>query len=287
MHARKIIPTLVLFGLIGTVQAQSVDDVVKQHIKAVGGEDVLKGIKTVVIQGARYQEERVETFTLYQKGDKFRSEVKADGDTRVSGYDGKTAWREGETQQMGQGGGPMGGPGGGGDRMGGGPPGGRGGFPGGGRGGDRQGPPGGDGQSGPPSGGAQGRGGQQIVRIESPLYLAMTQGDKFKLKGKVFVDGVEALEIEGTAKDKTVTLYDVDASTGLLLKTSRQMEMRGNKMKMESLFSDYQETDGLMVAHAINNRKESPRGERVTDTVIASLQINGDLDDRLFDKPKN
>lgn len=281
---RRLFPVIVMCSVLGAVavQAQSVKDLVGLHIEAVGGEAAIEGIESLIIQGARYTDEQTSQYKLYKKGEKkFRYELTTDGNTRVSGHDGSNFWREGETQQTGPDGGPMG-------------RGGRGGGAGG-----RMGGRGGRGGRGGQMGGLDrdamrqrmaGRGArgsrQDMASVKSPLYVAFKNGDKLKLKGKAYVDGVETYRIEGRDRNKTVTQYYIDSGSCLLLKMETVRTIRDRRISTEITFSDFQDVSGITVAHAWNQRVVTPMGERVTDTVLASLEMNVDLDDMLFVKPK-
>ncbi|MCK5146134.1 hypothetical protein KAR48_05225 [bacterium] len=259
-----------------SLHAQSIDELSQKHIAAIGGQENINFVESFLIQGVQYQDDDISQFKFYRKGTKFRSEITTKGHTRISGHDGKKFWNNREMQQNDPEAGQMNRDGR--DR--------RSGT--GGRGSGMRGMRGRDGGNTRPGVRPGGQRRQpDLANVRSPFYNAIQEEHKFKIKGKIYIDAIETYRIEGKDKNKNLTYYYIDTQDHLLVKMVRITKMRDRKINIETLYSDYLDVDGIMVPHAINKRIESPMGIRVLDTVIATVEINLELDDKLFNKPLN
>lgn len=84
------------FGVIlsvSTMSAVTIDEIVKNHIEARGGEKALKALKTMKIQATmQSMGGEMKATQYYKDGKKIRIDVDFQGMTITQAYDGTTAW---------------------------------------------------------------------------------------------------------------------------------------------------------------------------------------------------
>ena len=91
---KKITLSVVVLALsIGTLLAQSVDEIVAKNINAMGGVAKLNGVKSVVMETAiKLQGLEIENLTTIVVGKAVRSDSKIMGNDLVQAFDGVTSW---------------------------------------------------------------------------------------------------------------------------------------------------------------------------------------------------
>ncbi len=98
MIIRKIFTLLIIFSFYAvSAWSQSVDDIIKKHIEALGGLEKIEAIKTLKITGTATRGggnfSFESDFTRYVKQPNMvRNETEMRGNLIVQAYDGKTAW---------------------------------------------------------------------------------------------------------------------------------------------------------------------------------------------------
>jgi outer membrane lipoprotein-sorting protein len=84
------------FGVILSVSAMSavtIDEIVKNHLEARGGEKALKALKTMKIQATmQSMGGEMKATQFYKDGKKIRIDIEFQGMTITQAYDGATAW---------------------------------------------------------------------------------------------------------------------------------------------------------------------------------------------------
>ena len=119
--------------------------------------------------------------------------------------------------------------------------------------------------------------------MDGPLVDWKEKGNKVELLGKEQVEGAEAWKIKVTKKDTTVVTMYLDAESFLEIKTEGKRKMRGTEFEGETLFGDYKEVDGIMVAHSMESGpKGSPQRQKM---VFEKIEMNPPLADSLFAMP--
>jgi len=94
MSKKSLVFTLALFLVGGmTVQALTVDEVIKNHIDAVGGMDKLKSIQTMKVT-LKFQTQGIEgpAVVYTKRPNLFRLEATIQGMQLVQAFDGETGW---------------------------------------------------------------------------------------------------------------------------------------------------------------------------------------------------
>lgn len=85
---------LLFFGISVNLSAQTVDEVINNHIKALGGLDSLNAIKTMVIKGT-FGGGGMEfpVTATYKRDYKVRMDISFQGNSQIQAFDGTTAWQ--------------------------------------------------------------------------------------------------------------------------------------------------------------------------------------------------
>ena len=88
----------------GTALGQDANKVIDQYLKAAGGSKAIARIQTLAMDGAFSSgpEEKPGTFTLRVKQpNRFYTEIQSDGKPLIESYNGKSAWHQTETGEIG------------------------------------------------------------------------------------------------------------------------------------------------------------------------------------------
>jgi outer membrane lipoprotein-sorting protein len=85
---------IIVIWLSVFLAAESVDDIINNVIKAMGGLEKIKAVKTAVIDGRTYQGAmEIPIMIKIKKPNKIRIEVIIQGQTMVQAYDGSVGWQ--------------------------------------------------------------------------------------------------------------------------------------------------------------------------------------------------
>jgi len=116
-----------------------------------------------------------------------------------------------------------------------------------------------------------------------PLVYYKERGHKLELMGKEDMEGTEVYKIKMTNKDsKKVTLFFLDADSGIELKVSSYMKEGETEYLVDALMSDYQEVEGMMVPFQI---QQKANGQLAMTLTFKSCKFNQPVEDSLFDMP--
>lgn len=118
------------------------------------------------------------------------------------------------------------------------------------------------------------------------------KGYQIELIGKETMEGVECFKVKFTKKPlladgeevENVTYYYFDTENYIPILT--ESEIKSGQMKgaiSQTVFSDYQEVEGVYFAFSINSRLKDGQGQPVT---IEKIEINVDIDDSMFKFPE-
>ena len=104
-----------------------------------------------------------------------------------------------------------------------------------------------------------------------------------ELIGKEQVEGADAYKIKVTMKSGQIRYLYLDTESKLEIKSEIKRTVRGTEVEGETLFGDYKDEGGLMMAHTIENGiKGSPQRQKM---VLEKIELNADLPDSLFALP--
>ena len=118
------------------------------------------------------------------------------------------------------------------------------------------------------------------IYIGGPLLNYSSRGNKVELQGKE--EG--AFKIKETNKDNISTTFYIDPNTYYITKSVSTGTMMGQQMEIIRTFSNYQKTDfGYVMPYTIDI---SYGGQFSIISNVKKVEINKDLDPKIFDMPK-
>jgi outer membrane lipoprotein-sorting protein len=119
--------------------------------------------------------------------------------------------------------------------------------------------------------------------FDGPMVDYKTKGHTVELLGKESVEGAECFKLKITRKDGRVETTWLDAETYLAIKTESKRKVRGTEMETESLFGDYKDVNGFLLAHAMDQgAKGAPQRQKMT---FEKIEVNPKLDLARFTMP--
>jgi outer membrane lipoprotein-sorting protein len=117
--------------------------------------------------------------------------------------------------------------------------------------------------------------------FDGPLELARSRGDKMEVVGKEDVEGTPTWKLAITHEGRQTSIY-LDAETGLERKVSTSVSDGGVDTAIESVISDYQPADGVMVPRKVTTMIG---GQQQASVTIESVEFNVPADDGMFKMP--
>lgn len=117
--------------------------------------------------------------------------------------------------------------------------------------------------------------------FDGPLALAKSRGDTMEVTGKEDVEGTPTWKLAITHEGH-VTTINLDAETALERKVSTKLSDNGMEVAIESIVSDYQPTDGMMVPRTV---KTTFGGQQQATVTIDKVEFNVPVDDSIFRMP--
>jgi len=119
--------------------------------------------------------------------------------------------------------------------------------------------------------------------IGSSLLIAKNEGSKIDLVSKEKLDGAEVYLLKVTKKSGEESQVFVSASTGFIVKAINKMNVQGQQVEAEVLYSNYKSIDGLFFPFTVETPSPMGGGNMVVET--SSIDLNPVLDASLFAKP--
>jgi len=119
------------------------------------------------------------------------------------------------------------------------------------------------------------------AQFDGPLAYARQRGDKMEVVGKEDVEGVPTWKLAITRDDKVTTMY-LDEKTGLERKVTATANQGGTQTVIDSIISDYQPIDGIMVPRKVQTLVN---GETQALVQITKVEFNVPVDDARFKMP--
>ena len=117
------------------------------------------------------------------------------------------------------------------------------------------------------------------IYIGGPLVDYKNKGFNVELAGK---DGANFL-VKATSPDKVVSTFSIDPTSFMIVKATTSGNVQGQDINIATTFSDYRKTDvGMMVPY----KTETDLGQFVLSYVINKIEVNKDIDPKVFDMPK-
>jgi outer membrane lipoprotein-sorting protein len=117
--------------------------------------------------------------------------------------------------------------------------------------------------------------------FDGPLALAKSRNDTIEVAGKEDIEGAPAWKLSITHEGRVTSIY-LDAQTGLERKVSTTVTEGGQNLLIESVISDFQPTDGIMVPRKVNT---VVGGQQQATVTIDSVEFDVPVDDAQFRMP--
>lgn len=119
--------------------------------------------------------------------------------------------------------------------------------------------------------------------IEGALIDWTSKGHTLEMLGISQAQGTDAYKIKVTLASGTEQIYYLDAEEFVPFMMEDTRTFQGNEIETETIFSDFKEVNGLILAHSIENRpKGQPGGQVIT---IEAIEIDSDLSSIEFSMP--
>ena len=237
-----------IFGLLSVTApaaAQSVDDLVAKNLKARGGEDKLRGLKTMRITGkVSVQGMDLQMTVNAKRPNMMRQEMQIQDKKVVTAFDGDKAWMinpmmgADAAQEV-------------------------------------QGPQGDMAKEqadfdGPLMDYKTKGHTIELVKGESP-----DGADKLP-------DGTKVYKLKITRKGGRVQYIYLDADSGIEVRTTNQIDQNGQMQNIDTELADYRPEDGIMVPHTVRTLMN---GQAMLTMSVDKVEFNVPLDDTLFKMP--
>jgi hypothetical protein len=121
------------------------------------------------------------------------------------------------------------------------------------------------------------------VDLEGLLFDSEARGHVVELVGQEPVLGRDAFKLRVTLPGGAVRWIYLDAETGLEVKLEAMRRLAGSERRVETFFSDWQETEGLLIPRRQETRMEGE--DELHFLTVESVGVNPPLDDARFEKP--
>jgi outer membrane lipoprotein-sorting protein len=119
------------------------------------------------------------------------------------------------------------------------------------------------------------------AQFDGPLIGAHQRRDPIEVAGKDVVEGVPVWKLAIKRENRVVNVY-LDEKTGLERKVSATITGDAGDVLIESLISDYEPVDGLMVPRRVETRVG---GQLQATVTIEKVEVNVPIEDSQFRMP--
>ncbi len=119
--------------------------------------------------------------------------------------------------------------------------------------------------------------------FDGPLVNWEEDGNQIDYEGTEDVEGTTAHKLKVTLESGDVRYYYLDADYFLPIKSSGKTTMQGQEQEFVTIYGDYKEVGGIMMAHSIESKPAgAPAGQVIT---IETTEVNVDIGDDQFSMP--
>ncbi|MGB3074483.1 MAG: hypothetical protein WBB36_04140 [Chitinophagales bacterium] len=121
---------------------------------------------------------------------------------------------------------------------------------------------------------------KQQADFEGHLIDFKEKGYTAEFLGQEDFEGTPVNKISLTGKDGEQTTYFIDAASNLLLKESQTIKMADTELQSETIYGDYKEEGGMMMAHSIESKTPGQEGsQKIT---VNTVEVNVPVDVTMF-----
>lgn len=118
---------------------------------------------------------------------------------------------------------------------------------------------------------------------DGPLVDWKAKGHKLELQGTEPVEGSPAFKLKLTLKNGNETTIYLDTDSYLDVKHVAKRKVRDTEIEAETIYGDYKEVGGMMVAHSIESgAKGNPQKQKIT---LEKMELNPAIEDARFAMP--
>jgi outer membrane lipoprotein-sorting protein len=110
-----------------------------------------------------------------------------------------------------------------------------------------------------------------------------SKGHTVELVGPETVQGRKAYRLKVTRKSGQVQLIDLDADTGLEIRTTTEMTQQGMTVRIESVLSNYRAASGIVLPHTMQSLVN---GQPMSQVTFERVDFDLPIDDARFRMPK-
>jgi len=115
------------------------------------------------------------------------------------------------------------------------------------------------------------------------LVHSKAKGHQVELAGTDTVAGALAYKLKVTRKDGGIEFYSIDKNSFMLLKRQYSRMIRGKETRMDVLFRDYKDVQGIPFAFTMENLME---GQSMNTVQLESIVLNKTVDEKVFKMPE-
>ena len=119
--------------------------------------------------------------------------------------------------------------------------------------------------------------------FDGPLVGYKDRGDTLEVVGPADVEGVKTWKLKLTRKDGQSMHIFLDAETGLDKQWTATMEQNGMTMEINTVMTEYQPTEAIMVARSM---RSTMGGQQVAAVKFDTIEFNLPVEDSEFVMPK-
>ncbi|MEO6167164.1 MAG: hypothetical protein ABIO98_06565 [Chitinophagales bacterium] len=124
---------------------------------------------------------------------------------------------------------------------------------------------------------------QQQADFEGHLFDFKEKGYTAEFLGQEDFEGTPVNKISLSNKEGEQTTYYVDAESNLLLKEAQKIKMADSEIQSETIYGDYKEEGGMMMAHSIESKTPGQEGsQKIT---LNTVEVNVPVDNAIFVMP--
>jgi hypothetical protein len=120
---------------------------------------------------------------------------------------------------------------------------------------------------------------QDQLSVGGPLLNYTEKGGKIELAGKENLNGVDAIKLKITGKDKSESTYFLDPASYYVLKSVHKQSIGGQAMEVTSLFSNYQKTD---YGYVVPFTTEMQLPQFTLKYTTKKIEVNKPVDETIF-----
>jgi hypothetical protein len=119
--------------------------------------------------------------------------------------------------------------------------------------------------------------------LDGLLFNSAERGYKVELVGKETIENRVAIKLQVTLTSGAVRWVYIDDETALDIKFESMRVLRGEERRVETFYSNWQETDGLLIARRQDTQTEGD--EESHFLTVGSVSVNPTIDDSRFAMP--